>query len=121
MTEVASLPDPAVRRAYGPGRVIDLVVTILLLLGNPVAFVFMALGWVLFEFGGADSPNDTGAAQSLTYVAFLVALLVAMAGTIVAIILLVKRHYAWWVALLALVIVCGAGFGALYNWSSVIG
>ena len=121
MTEVApSAPAPVAKRPYGPNRVVDLVATILLLIANPVAVVLMVLLWLLLLFGGADSPNDTDRGQHLSNIAIPVAIGIAVVGTVVSIILLVRRRYAWWVALLTTVLVCVAGFGSLFYWNSLI-
>jgi uncharacterized BrkB/YihY/UPF0761 family membrane protein len=114
LSPTASTP-PRRRRAW------DIVVTIILLLVPPVALVLTALADTFLVFGGADSPNDTDSAQSLAFVVLFVCVGVGILGTVVSIVVLVKRHRAWWIALLAAVVVCGACFLSLDNWTSVIG
>lgn len=104
-----------------PRSVADLVVTILLLLVPPASLIAVAIFGVLLAFTGADSTGDTESAQSLTFAIFVACIVVGLAGTTVSIVFLVKRRRAWWVALTTAVLVAGAGFLSLSNWTTVIG
>jgi uncharacterized BrkB/YihY/UPF0761 family membrane protein len=115
MTQIA----PSTQRR--PIRVADLIVTIVLLLVPPAALVAVAVGGIFLALTGADSAGDTESAQSLTFAIFVACIVVAIAGTTVSIVFLVKRRRAWWVALLTAVLVAGAGLLSLYNWATVIG
>jgi len=120
----AAVPPAPPTAAVAPvrrRRAWDIVITIILLLVPPVALVLTAVLDTFLVFGGADSPNDTDSAQSLAFVVLLACVGVAIAGTIVSIVALVRRRRAWWIALVTAMVVCGAAFLSLYNWTTVIG
>lgn len=121
---VPPVPPAAPAAAVAPvrrRRVWDIVITIVLLVVPPVALILSALFDAFLVFGGADSPNDTESAQSLAFFVLVACVGLAIVGTVVSIIMLVRRRRAWWIALVTALVVCGACFLSLDNWTTVIG
>jgi uncharacterized membrane protein YjgN (DUF898 family) len=108
-----------------PRRAWDLVLTIILILVGFVAVAFMMIAAVFLAFAsdscGGASCNE--AQMSLGMGVAMVAPIVAMlAATVVAIVLLVLRKLAFWVALVGIVAAgLGWGLGAYLVFGSVPG
>jgi len=106
-------------------RVWDIVLTIILILVGAVAVAVMMFGAFLLIFAsdscGADSCNEVQMTVGMG-IAIAAPVMVMLVAAIVAIVLLVRRKLAFWVALVGIVgASLGWGLGAYLVFSAVPG
>lgn len=113
MTTAALEPKPG-RRA------VDLTASILLMVAGLIVVICDAILDIVLALTSADSPGDVEGATSLAFVLLFVAAAVWLATTILAIVFLVRRRSAWWVALIGAVVPVLAGLGGFVAVTSVV-
>jgi hypothetical protein len=104
-----------------PGRrAIDLTVSIILIVAGLVAIVLDAILDIVLVLTSADSPGDVEGATSLAFILLFVGAGVWLVASIVAIVFMVRRRMAWWLALVGVLVPVLAGVGGFVTVTSVV-
>ena len=100
----------------------DLVLTIILLVGS-FAVLLVSAFFDLFAIAFTDhcpQPCQAGTGIAAVFTVWSCSAIVALVGAIVSIVRLNRRRRAWWIALIALVLVIAGGIGAFWLYASII-
>jgi hypothetical protein len=109
-----------VSRPKTAASVIDLVLSIVFMILGVIAIILEAIMDVLLVFTSADSPGDIEGATDLAFVLLFIGGAVWLVACVLAIIFLVRRHRAWWLALIALIAPVGCAVGGFIAVTSVV-
>jgi hypothetical protein len=104
----------------GGRRAVDLTISIILIVAGLVAIVLDALLDVVLALTSADSPGNVEGATSLAFLLLFVGAGVWVVSSIVAIIFIVRRRTAWWLALVAVLAPVLGGIGGFIAVTSVV-
>ena len=101
-------------------RALDLTISILLIVVGLISLVLDAILDIVLALTSADSPGDVEGATSLAFLLLFVGAGVWLVASIVAIVFMVRRRSAWWLALIALLFPVLAGVGGFVAVTSVV-
>jgi uncharacterized BrkB/YihY/UPF0761 family membrane protein len=100
----------------------DVVLTIILLVASFVVLLVSAF-FDLFAIAFTDycpEPCHAGTGIAAVFTIWICAAIVALVGVVISIVRLTRRRRAWWVALIALVLVIVGSIGAFWLYASII-
>jgi hypothetical protein len=109
------VPQPKTGR-----RAVDVTISIILLVVGFIVLVLEGILDVLLLFTSADSPGDIEGATNSAFLLLWVGGAIWLISTIVAIILLVLGHRAWWLGLIAVVVPLACAVGGFVAVTSVV-
>ena len=101
----------------------DVVLTIIMLVATFIVLVVSAL-FDLFAVAFTDycpEPCHAGAGVAVVFTVWICSGVLALVGTIVSIIRLVRRRRAWWFALATLLLVIVGSIAAFWLYAGIIG
>jgi hypothetical protein len=101
-------------------RALDLTISILLIVVGVIAIVLDAILDIVLALTSADSPGDVEGATSLAFLLLFIGAGVWLVASIVAIVFMVRRRTAWWLALIGVVVPVLAGVGGFIAVTSVV-